>query len=124
MIRTLRFVPAGNRRPFAAAWMLAAVGIALAGCDSDSAELRKLQSRQQAKRQAATEVDHLRRASGLIAELDTLDAESAADQINYHLNAWRQGAGREAAWEPTELLQTWRSVMRPSEADAAVRHDR
>jgi hypothetical protein len=83
------------------------------GCNDDTKTIRSIQAGRQLRQQSETKVDHLTEAFSLVSRLIELQAESAARQIVYHLNAWQQSAGETAADSevPTDLLKTISDVI-------------
>ncbi|MGV3486641.1 MAG: tetratricopeptide repeat protein [Planctomycetaceae bacterium] len=102
----------------------------LAGCEDDTATVRKIQAQRRARQQSETKVDHLGEAMSLVSRLVELDPTTAGRQIVYHLNAWNnaqasQGDGDRAAAEfrPTELLRSVSEVIPYEEAVLTVSQD-
>ena len=98
----------------------------LTGCKDDTATVREIQAARQARQQAATKVDHLGEAIGLVSRLIELESESGGRQILYHLNAWRETqpkiAGQVASKAPA-LLKTVSEFMPNDQAIEAVKRE-
>jgi hypothetical protein len=104
-----------RQRPLAVTFVLsltALVIIAAVGCKDDTQTLRSIQASRQLKQQAETKINHLGEAFGLVSNLVELQPESAARQITYHLNSWKQSqAGGAKIDVPTDLLKTVSQIL-------------
>ncbi|QDS92616.1 hypothetical protein FF011L_13630 [Roseimaritima multifibrata] len=88
-----------------------------AGCEDNTATLRKIQQQKQARMEATSKVDHLRDTYLLFGQLGESNLEAAAAQVRYHLNAWqesqaaRSDSGPDSLAIPESLVATWDDAL-------------
>jgi len=102
--------------------ILPLAAIVAIGCNDDTKTIRSIQAGRQLRQQTETKVDHLSEALSLVSRLIELQTESAARQIVYHLNAWRQSAGDSPGDSdvPTDLLKTISDIIPLKESTETV----
>lgn len=104
-----------GQRPLVATSSLSLVALVIflaVGCKDDTQTLRSIQASRQLKQQAETKINHLGEAFGLVSNLVELQPDSAARQITYHLNSWKQGQSGAAKVDiPTDLLKSVSQIV-------------
>lgn len=115
--RQARATRAKRLRHLGCIGLLAAIQLALAGCNDQQATLREIRNRQQQQLEQATDIDHLREMHRIVAGLGESNLQTAAGRVSYHLNAWRSRRGEPSETPtPDALLTTWRGVLPVDEA--------